>query len=51
MINDYFHATNKYEKIFVSGVDAYNSFTVMCEKKERVPAIHPDHARFKNICG
>lgn len=32
MLFDYLVSTNKYHKIFVSGVDAYNSFTVMAEK-------------------
>lgn len=32
ILRDYLTASNKYHKIFVSGVDAYNSFTVMAEK-------------------
>ena len=32
IIKDYLFFTNKYTKIFVSGVDAYNSFTAFAEK-------------------
>lgn len=32
MLRDYMEGANKYHKVFVSGVDAYNSFTVMAEK-------------------
>lgn len=32
MLFDYLIHSNNYHKIFVSGVDAYNSFTVMAEK-------------------
>lgn len=32
IIKDYFQASGQYHKIFVSGVDAYNSFTAFAEK-------------------
>ena len=32
IIGDYFRNNPKFKNVFVSGVDAYNSFTVMCEK-------------------
>lgn len=32
IIRDYFEASNQYHKIFVSGIDAYNSFTAFAEK-------------------
>lgn len=32
MLEDYFVASGKYKNIFVSGIDAYNSFTVFAEK-------------------
>ncbi len=32
IIRDYFEASNQYHKIFVSGVDAYNSFIAFAEK-------------------
>lgn len=32
ILKDYFQASNQYHKIFVSGVDAYNSFTAFAEK-------------------
>ena len=32
IIKDYFEASNQYHKIFVSGVDAYNSFSAFAEK-------------------
>lgn len=32
IIGDYLKASNQYHKIFVSGVDAYNSFTAFAEK-------------------
>lgn len=32
LLKDYFMASGRYKKIFVSGVDAYNSFTVFAEK-------------------
>lgn len=32
IIRDYFKASGHYHKIFVSGVDAYNSFTAFAEK-------------------
>ncbi len=33
IIRDYLVSTGKFKNIFVSGVDAYNSFTAFCEKK------------------
>lgn len=32
IMNDYFTRNKNFKNVFVSGVDAYNSFTVMCEK-------------------
>ena len=32
IMKDYFEQNPKFKNVFVSGVDAYNSFTVMCEK-------------------
>jgi SAM-dependent methyltransferase len=32
IMSDYFNANKNFKNVFVSGVDAYNSFTIMCEK-------------------
>lgn len=34
IVKDYLEQSGQYMNIFVSGVDAYNSFTAFCEKKQ-----------------